>query len=128
MQELINKYNYWDARVKQLSCDYFADEITLTYENEESEIEYRFVSCYKSIFNHVKSYDKWQPIKNMSIPQIPYFLQEVTIGEVLEEGIYFYTCKINMFPLYLEVWSKDIKVISNLSSNNLQKTSYFHFQ
>jgi len=110
MQELVNHYHYWDARVTHLSCNYFADEIELTYEGEGSEITYKFSGCYKSIFDHVKTYDKLRPAKEMTIPQIPYFLQDVAIGEKTEGDIYFYTCKIIMFPLFLEIWCKDIKI------------------
>jgi hypothetical protein len=113
IQALADGFHYWDAAVIGLYCNYFADEIQLVYEQEKDiYIKYVFEGCYKSNFDHVKNYDKLRPVKEMTFPQIPYFMQEVTIGEVEEEGVSFYTCKINMFPLYLEIWCKDIKITS----------------
>ena len=108
IQDLINGFHYWDARVSNLDCKHFADEIELSYDMGNSKIVYNFIACYKSIFDHVKNYEKVEPIKDMSIPQIPYFLQDVAIQERVEDNVRFLTCKINMFPLYLEIWCKDI--------------------
>jgi len=112
IQSIINEYNYWDLRVKKLECSYFGDEIELAYDDSKgNDITYRYVGCYKCCFDHVKNYDKFIPVKNMSIAQIPYFLQEVTISELIDDEVEFYVCKINMFPLNLEIWCKDIQVI-----------------
>jgi hypothetical protein len=110
IQILVDSFHYWDARVTQLNCSYFADEIELIYNDGDLDIVYRFLECYKAIFDHVKDYDKLRHVKNMSIAQMPYFLQNIEIGEITERGINFYTCKINMFPLDLEIWCKDIKI------------------
>jgi len=111
LQGLIDEYYYWDLRVKDLECNYFADEIKLIYDDSEGcDIIYDFTGCYKSIFDHVKNYDKLRPVKEMVTGQIPYFLQDVEVSEVIEEGIAFCVCKINMFPLYVEIWCKDIKI------------------
>lgn len=110
IQMLINNLHYWDARVIKLDCNYFADEIELIYEDEDSNVIYRFLGCYSSQFNHAKNYDKLGAVKKMKLSQLPYFLQDVKIGEVLESDISFYTCKINMFPLDLEIWCKDIQI------------------
>jgi len=111
IQKIINDFRYGDARVFSLECNYFADEITLVHEDEvNSNIVYKFTECYKSVFDHVKGYDKGRPVKEMTMPQIPYFMQDVKIGKTIEDGVKFYTCNINMFPLYLEIWCKDIEV------------------
>ena len=110
IQELIDSFHYWDARATRLNCNYFVDEIELLYEYEDSNVVYKFIGCYKSIFNHDKKYDKLFPVKKMSMSQIPYFLQNVEVGEKVEDGVKFYTCKINMFPLDVEIWCKDIKI------------------
>ena len=111
IQKLIDSLHYWDARVIELNCNYFADEIELVYEDEkETDVVYKFLGCYSSHFDHVKSYDKLGTVKTMKQSQLPYFLQDVKIGEAFESEITFYTCKINMFPLYLEIWCKDIQI------------------
>lgn len=110
LQKRIDSFEYWDARVRYLDCNYLADEIVLAYEFDELDVVYSFIGCYKSVFDHVKNYDKLRPVKDMTIPQIPYFMQNVEVGNVLEEGVHFFTCKINMFPLYVEIWCKDIEI------------------
>lgn len=39
----------------------------------------------------------------MSIIQIPYFLQDIDITEKVEKNECFFVCKINMFPLFIQV-------------------------
>ena len=120
IQEKIDEYEYWDAWVSRLECRYFADEIELAHEYDDNdEIVYEFSGCYKSEFDHVKNYDKLKPVKDMTPPQMPYYLQNVEIGMQVDGDITFYTCKINMFPLYLEIWCKDISVTKQ---NIIKKT------
>jgi len=110
-QRDIENYHYWDARVHSLDCNYFADEVEISfYEEEDRKVIYKFTGCYKSVFDHVKAYDKLRPAREMTRPQIPYSLQDIEVGSIAEDSINFYTCKINMFPLYLEIWCKNIEV------------------
>jgi hypothetical protein len=111
IQKSVDSLHYWDARVTRLNCNYFADEVELLYEDEGTDIIYKFIGCYKSNFFHDKKYNKNCPVKEMRMQQIPYFLQDVKIGEKIEDGLRLYTCKINMYPLDLEIWCKDIKII-----------------
>lgn len=108
IQESINNLHYWDARVKELSCNYFADEVILVYEDSDGDVRYSFLGCYKENFEHWLTYEKIMPSKQLTLSQIPYFLQNVTVTEVKHEGIDFYFCKINMHPLYIEILCKDI--------------------
>ncbi len=110
IQEKIDGFHYWDARVLYLDCNHFADEIALGYKYEGNTINYNFIGCYKSIFDHIKKYDKLRPVKEMTVSQIVYFLQSVEVGETIEEGVRFFKCKIGMFPLEVEIWCKDIQV------------------
>ena len=110
IQNLFDNLVYWDARVLQLECNYFADEIALVFEDEDKNVICNFIGCYKSVFDYIKTYDKLRPVKEMCFSQIPYFLQDIQIGEIKEEGINFLTCDIDMFPLYLQIWCKDIKI------------------
>ena len=110
IQKQIDECDYWDAKVSRLECKYFSDEIELAYEHNNDEIIYGFFGCYKSEFNHVKDYDKLRPVRDMTYPQMPYHLHNVEVGKQTENGINFYTFKINMFPLYLEIWCKNIVI------------------
>jgi len=115
MQSKIESYHFWDARVLYLNCCHFADEIELAFYDDNKEVVYNFLGCYKSLFNHVVNYDKLRPTKEMTVAQVPYFIQEINVDMVVEDSISFYVCKIDMFPLNLEIWCKDIKVISKPS-------------
>jgi len=114
LQKKIERFNYCDARVLHLNCDYFADEISLAFEDDGCEVTYSFLGCYKSIFDHVKNYDKLRPVREMTLAQIPYFIQSINVDEIIEDGVNFYTCSLNMFPLYMDIWCKDIAVSSKV--------------
>ncbi|MFX3633580.1 MAG: hypothetical protein ACE3L7_24830 [Candidatus Pristimantibacillus sp.] len=109
IQDEIDNLHYWDARVKKLSCEYFSDEVLLTYEDSEGDVSYEFTSCFKVDFKHVVEY-KYKSSKELSVSQIPYFLQDVTVGTVETDTMSLYTCIINMDPLYVEIWCRDIAV------------------
>lgn len=111
LQNQINELDYWDRRVVNLICNHFADEVIIEYDFEDGQVvNYTFAGCYKANFDHCLTYDKPIPSKQLTYGQIPYFLQEVVVDETEQEKISFYRCKINMFPLYLEIWCKEITV------------------
>lgn len=111
IQRIIDEYDYWDMLVKVLECNYFADEVRIIYDDSEGgDVCYNFNGCYKTVFDHVKDYDKSKPVKDMVRSEVPYYLQDVMIDEISEGKNHLWICKINMFPLYLEIWCKDIKI------------------
>jgi hypothetical protein len=110
LQKKIDEFHYWDARVLQVTCDYFADEMSLIYEDEEDNVCYDFIGCYRISFDHCLTYEKTIPPRQLLRSQIPYFLQNVVVEEEVHADIKFYTCKIDMFPINLEVLCKDIIV------------------
>ncbi|MBP1903698.1 hypothetical protein J2Z32_000310 [Paenibacillus turicensis] len=110
IQQKIDTLYYWDASVLSLLCDHFADEVTLVYEDSEGNVTYKFNGCYKTIFEHSIGYEKEVPINNLTRAQMPYFLHDVVVEEVELEGRKFYSCKITMSPMTLEVLCKEIEV------------------
>ena len=110
MEEL----HYWDTRIKTLSCNHFADEIEIIYDFHSDEenyaVKYQFLGCYKSSFEHLMNDDKCMPVKDMTPAQIPYYLQQIDLDEKFVDNVKFYRCKINMFPMDIEIWCKDIIV------------------
>ena len=119
IQEIIDSYHPWDARVKSFECNYFADEVELIYSYDtEQDISYKFEECYRTNFDHVKDYKKFCPSREMTLAQNPYFIQEVEVTEVEESGINFLCCKINMFPLDVEVLCKNIHIVKIDISND----------
>lgn len=111
IQQTIDALHYWDAWVVTLSCDQFADEVTLVYEDEEGNVTYKFSSCYKTVFEHGVGYDKEKPVRELTRAQMPYFLHDVEVGEIEKEGISLYTCKIAMPPMNVEIWCKKIEIL-----------------
>lgn len=111
--EEIDSMNYWDARVLKLSCDYFADEVTLTYEEITGNVSYNFTGCYRVNFMHNINYNKPFPSKQLSLSQIPYFLQDVNITDYEQENTKLFKCIINMEPMIIEILCKEIKVLKN---------------
>ncbi|WJE54708.1 hypothetical protein QRE66_11025 [Bacillus cereus] len=116
IQDKVEELHYWDSRVIELSSDYFADEITLAYDNSTSKVVYRFVGCYKSNFNHWISFEKEKPYRDLSLAQVPYFLQDVEISEIEQENKKLYSCKVLMPPMELEIWCTDIEVSEVMNS------------
>lgn len=110
-QRLIDESDYWDMSVKEMECNHFADEVRIIYDDSEGgSVCYKFSGCYKTIFDHVKEYSKDKPIRDMLQTQLPYFMQDVKISEITEEDNHLWVCEINMFPLYLEIWCRNIKI------------------
>jgi hypothetical protein len=110
IQELFDKLNYFDAKVLQLNSNYISDEIELSFDNGDTIVKCKFRGCYKSIFDHVRNYEKMRPVKEMTSAQMPYYLQNIEISLSPEADNRFFICKINMFPLYVEIWFSDIRV------------------
>lgn len=111
IQKQMDAFHYWDARGVNVSCNYFADEAQVVYEDTDNEnVIYTFYSCYKIHFDHVLQYIKDRPSKELRGGQVFYFMQDVEVSVIEEEGLQFYCCVINMHPLYLEIWCKDIKI------------------
>lgn len=106
IQKTINETNYIDARVTKVNCDYFADEVIISFENEK-DVNILFSGCYKVHFNHIEQYKKAKPLKLYNIPQIPYFIEDIEIKQAQE----LYEIKINMHPLYIEIKCKSITVL-----------------
>ncbi|MGL4662413.1 MAG: hypothetical protein ACRCV7_01860 [Culicoidibacterales bacterium] len=44
----INSTDYWDAKVKEVTCKYFADEISIGYEGTSTDVYLTFTGCYNS--------------------------------------------------------------------------------
>ncbi len=107
IQKIINETNYIDARVTKLNCDYFADEVTISFEDDDAEKILLFCECYKVHFNHTEQYKKQKPLKFCGIPQISYFIQDIEVNEVDE----LYEIKINMHPMDIEIKCKSITVL-----------------
>ena len=101
---------YWDARVKALNCNYFGDEVKLVFEDNGTDITYLFEECYKINIEHAMDYPKDIPSKEFDIAQIPYFMQDVEVNEILSGDKQYLEFKINIYPIEMYIVCKHFNI------------------
>ncbi|MGG4343610.1 hypothetical protein [Paenibacillus lautus] len=105
----IEAMHYWDARVLKFDSSFFGDELTLVFEDTEFNVKLSFTGCSK--FSFLTSVDdRTKPLRELTRPQIPYFLQDIEVTEVQCEGHRLLNCKILMPPLNAEIVCNSISV------------------
>ena len=110
LRKRIEDSYYWDARVKALDCNYFGDEVKLVYEDNDGEIVYQFQGCYEIKMIHSIEYEKDAPCKELKVTQVPYFMQDVEVNEVVLGDKKYLEFKINMYPIELYIICKDFNI------------------
>lgn len=113
LREQIENSYYWDARVKALDCNYFGDEVKIVYEDYDGEVVYQFEECYKIIIEHSVGYQKKVSSRDLKVAQIPYFMHDVEVKEVVLEAEKYLEFKINMNPIELYIVCKKFDILSN---------------
>ncbi|WP_370079703.1 hypothetical protein [Lysinibacillus sp. RC46] len=108
IQSEIEAIHYWDARVLQMDTNFFCDEITIMFEDTDYNVKLLFTGCSKFLFI-TSVEDRLKPLKELTKPQIPYFIQNIKISEVeFEDEENILKCNISMPPLNVEVVCTDI--------------------
>ncbi len=102
---------YWNARVKDLECSYFGDEVKITFEDGEKDITYYFTECYKVQIEHAMEYPKEKAVRELEIAQILYFMQDVEVEETKIEGKSYLIFKLNLYPLKLLIMCKNFNIL-----------------
>lgn len=103
IQSEIEAIHYWDARVLQMDTNFFGDEITIMFEDTDYHVKLLFTGCSKFLFI-TSVEDRLKPLKELTKPQIPYFIQNIEINEVeFEDKENLLKCNILMPPLNVEV-------------------------
>jgi len=111
IQKQIDDFYYWDARVLNLSCNYFGDEVILVYEDkEEGDVQYLFTECYNVLFQHNLNEKKISPVNLLKANQMPYFLQDVEIKIISHNNNNLYKCSIDIAYMTLEILCKNINI------------------
>lgn len=110
LKKKIEDSYYWDARVRALDCNYFGDEVTLVYEDGDAEIVYRFEKCYKVKMEQPFEYPRDIPAKELKVPQIPYFMQDVELNEITLGNEKYLEFQIDMYPMELYIVCKEFKI------------------
>ncbi|MBO2946011.1 hypothetical protein JJQ72_18695 [Paenibacillus sp. F411] len=105
----IESMHYWDARVLRFDSSYFGDEITLVFEDTEFNVKLSFIGC--SSFSFVTNVDdRIKPLRELTRPQIPYFLQDIEVTDVQRDGHSLLNCKILIPPLNSEILCTSISI------------------
>lgn len=102
IQEQLEKLHYWDARVLSLDAQYFGDEVTIVFEDSDRNIKISFTGCFK-ITVSTNPEDRRNPIRELTISQIPYFIQDIEVEDILANGYDLLSCKILMPPMNIEL-------------------------
>ncbi|ARV44669.1 hypothetical protein P8868_11040 [Bacillus inaquosorum] len=109
IQRDLESLHYWDARVLQLESYYFGDEITMIFEDTDSNVKLFFTGCSKFSFITTAD-DRIKPLKDLAKSQIPYFLQDIEISTIRSEGEELLKCEILMPPLNVEIVCNNISI------------------
>ncbi|AIF51845.1 hypothetical protein [Pelosinus sp. UFO1] len=102
IQEEIERLHYWDARVLQITAEYFGDEVTIIFQDADNNIKLLFSGCSKVNFTTDVS-DRKKPLRKLTIPQIPYFIQDIEVVDCIIDEFEVLNCKILMPPMSVEV-------------------------
>lgn len=103
LRKQIEDSYYWDARVKELECNYFGDEVKLVFEDSDRDITYLFKECYKVSIEQTFEYPKNVPSKELAVTQIPYFMQDVEVNAILVGDKKYLEFKIHMYPIEMYI-------------------------
>lgn len=102
IQAQLEKLHYWDARVLRFDVQNFCDELTIVFEDSDRNIKLLFTGCFKIMF-YTNPEDRRNPIKELTISQIPYFIQDIELNDILVNGHNLLNCKILMPPINIEI-------------------------
>lgn len=110
IREQIKESFFYDARVRTLECNHFFDEVKFVFEDDNNEVIYHFEECYKIEMEHFVEYQKDIPYRNLTNSQIPYFIQNVEVNEVVINQKDFIEFKIEMYPMKLLILCKKFHI------------------
>ncbi len=110
LRKKIEESYYWDARVKALECHYFADEIKLVFEGDKKDTTFYFNKCYKIQISHEIKYPKDINFKELEITQIPYFMQDVELKQIIICEKTLMEFKINLYPIELLIVCNEFNI------------------
>ncbi|WP_339099713.1 hypothetical protein [Candidatus Enterococcus lemimoniae] len=112
IQQTIDKSEYKESYIVKLNGNYMFDEVELAYQiSKEEAILIHFSGCYKVHFNHDFDQNKRSNVKNMiSSRKYLYVLKWITLGDIIVNKNYFYTCQVVGNLLNFEVQFKEIKI------------------
>ncbi|MDQ7096307.1 hypothetical protein REC12_22185 [Desulfosporosinus sp. PR] len=110
MQQKIDRLDYWDTKVLELTCEYFADEVVLIFDRDIPK-KLTFTTCYTVTFDHYwENYRRDKPIKEWTRPQMPFFLQAINVEVGIKHNMELYAFSIDLPPMSAYIMCKDVKI------------------
>ena len=109
LQKMIDKTDYWDAKILDLKASYFGDEVEILIDNDEETCwKVCFLSCYKVSYETDANRRRIINVKDMKRPQIGYFGQDISVSRSKIEN--FYIVKIDLSIMEMQIECRDIQV------------------
>lgn len=110
IQQQLENFHYWDARVLRLDSEYFGDEVTLVFEDSGGDVNIKFSGCSK-VFFATSVEDREKPLRELALSQIPYFIQDIDISDCVLEGKNLLNCKVSLPPLNIEINCNSVSLV-----------------
>lgn len=110
IQEMIDRTQYWDARILGFEAKFFGDEVSISiHDDGDAAWRISFLSCYKVEYETDAVWRTIAHVQDMTKPQLGYYGQDITLRESVEhEG--FYEANIDLTILTAKVICKEVKV------------------
>ncbi|GEN45962.1 hypothetical protein [Alkalibacillus haloalkaliphilus] len=102
IQQKIEGYHYWDARMVKLRSDYFGYEVKIVFQDTDGEVKIHFLGCSRVCFT-TSIEDRLHPLREMNLSQIPYFIQDIDITEYEKCNKSLFNCRVTAPPLDIEI-------------------------
>lgn len=118
MQELIDKTDYWDMRILDVTASYFGDEVKLLIENDEVTCwRISFLSCYKVSYNTDADRRKISKVKSMRKSQLGYYGQNITVCKSNKDN--FYKVDLDLSIMEMQIECQDI-LVEQIARNSVE--------
>ena len=110
IQELIDKTDYWDMRILDVTASYFGDEVKLLIENDE-------VTCWKVSYNTDADRRKISKVKSMRKSQLGYYGQNITVCKSNKDN--FYKVDLDLSIMEMQIECQDI-LVEQIARNSVE--------
>ena len=109
LQKMIDKTDYWDAKILDMKASYFGDVIEIYIDDDEETCwKVSFLSCYKVSYETDANWRTIMHVKDMKKPQLGYYGQDISVSRSEIEN--FYTVKLDLSIMEMQIECRDIQV------------------
>ena len=109
LQKMIDKTDYWDAKILDMKASYFGDVIEIYIDDDEETCwKVSFLSCYKVSYETDANWRTIMHVKDMKKPQLGYYGQDISVSRSEIEN--FYTVKLDLSIMEMQIECRDIQI------------------